>query len=129
GVAIDAAPWFTNRDSNFSGNRMTWGQFIRWADPAVEQAHYHDHTGDWPSPTTAEWLQWTASPPSVADLDRDGKNEVIGLPNVERNVPYETQAYAFMVLDGAYGSGARSARRHEGFRRLPLTRKPAVRPD
>jgi hypothetical protein len=34
-----------------------------------------------------------------------------------------------MVLDGAYGSGARSARRHKGFRRLPLTRKPAVRPE
>jgi hypothetical protein len=33
------------------------------------------------------------------------------------------------VLDGAYGSGSRSARRHRGFRRLPLTGKPAVRPD
>jgi hypothetical protein len=54
---------------------------------------------------------------------------VIGLPNVERKEPYETQAYAFMVLDGAYGSGSRSARRHKGFRRLPLTGKPAVRPD
>ena len=30
---------------------------------------------------------------------------MIGLPNVERGEPYETQAYAFMVLDGA-GSGA-----------------------
>jgi hypothetical protein len=54
---------------------------------------------------------------------------VIGVPNVERKEPYETQAYAFMVLDGAYGSGSRSARRHKGFRRLPLTSKPAVRPD
>ena len=50
---------------------------------------------------TTPWLQWTASPPSVADLDRDGRNEVVGLPNVERKEPYETQAYAFMVLDGA----------------------------
>ena len=62
------------------------------------------------------WLQWTASPPSIADLDRDGRNEVIGLPNVEQKEPYETQAYAFMVLDGAHGGGA-SARRHAGFRR------------
>ena len=30
---------------------------------------------------------------------------MIGLPNVEKNEPYETQAYAFMVLDGAHGSG------------------------
>ena len=75
------------------------------------------------------WLQWTASPPSIGDLDRDGRNEVIGVPNVEKKEPYETQAYAFMVLDGAYGNGSRSGRRHKGFNRLPLTRKPAVRPD
>jgi hypothetical protein len=74
------------------------------------------------------WLQWTASPPSVADLDRDGRNEVIGLPNAELKEPYETQAYAFMVLDGAQRGGVRSARRHKGFRKLPVTRKPAVRP-
>jgi hypothetical protein len=43
--------------------------------------------------------------------------------------PYETQAYAFMVLDGAQRGGVRSARRHKGFRTLPLTRKPTVRPD
>ena len=95
----------------------------------MERDHYHRHAGDWPDVRTTPWLQWTASPPSIADLDRDGRNEVIGLPNVERKEPYETQAYAFMALDGAYGSGRRSARRHKGFRRLPLTRKPAVRPD
>ncbi len=41
---------------------MTWGQFIRWADPQVEENHYHLHTGTWPSPAGQEWLQWTASP-------------------------------------------------------------------
>ena len=75
------------------------------------------------------WLQWTASPPSVADLDGDGHNEVIGLPNAEMKEPYETQNYAFMVLDGAQNGGARSARRHRGFTNLPLSRKPAVRGD
>jgi hypothetical protein len=65
----------------------------------------------------------------VADLDGDGRNEVIGLPNVERKVPYETQAYAFAVLDGAHGDGSRSARRHPGFERMPLTSKPTVRPE
>jgi hypothetical protein len=44
-------------------------------------------------------------------------------------VPYETQAYAFMVLDGAQHGGRRSGRRHRGFTRLPLTGKPAVRGD
>ena len=129
GTSVLAAPWFTNRQSGHVGARLGWGQFIRWLSPRVERDHYHRHAGDWPDVRTTPWLQWTASPPSIADLDRDGRNEVIGLPNVEMKEPYETQAYAVMVLDGAQRGGARSARRHKGFRRLPLSRKPAVRPD
>ncbi len=128
GTSVLASPWYTNRQSDYAGNRLGWGQFIRWLSPRVEADHYHRHVGPWPDVRKTAWLQWTASPPSVADLDRDGRNEVIGLPNVERKEPYETQAYAFMVLDGAQGGGGRSARRHKGFRRLPLTGKPAVRP-
>jgi FG-GAP repeat len=129
GMSVLASPWYTNRQSGHVGARLGWGQFIRWLHPKVEDDHYHRHIGPWPDVRTTPWLQWTASPPSVADLDRDGRNEVIGLPNAEMKEPYETQAYAFMVLDGAQRGGARSARRHKGFRRLPLTGKPAVRPD
>ena len=129
GTSVLASPWYTNRQSGHVGNRFGWGQFIRWLRPKVEDDHYHRHAGDWPDVNKTPWLQWTASPPSIGDLDRDGKNEVIGVPNVEQKEPYETQAYAFMVLDGAYGKGSRSGRRHKGFNRLPLTRKPAVRPD
>ncbi len=124
GVAIDASPWFTNRGSDYSGERFTWGQFIRWADPQVESDHYHDHTGEWPHPSWAEWLQWTASPPNVADLNGDGLNEVVGVPNVEMHEPYETQAYAIMVLEGAYGDGERSARRLAGWETLPRGEAP-----
>jgi hypothetical protein len=119
GVAIDASPWFSNRSSDYLGMPMTWGQFIRWADPQVEESHYHLHTGDWPHPSNEEWLQWTASPPNIVDLDGDGKNEVVGIPNVERNVPYETQAYAVMVLEGAHGDGSRSAMRKSDWEQLP----------
>jgi hypothetical protein len=129
GTSVLASPWFRNRDSRYSGRRLGWGQFIRWVSPKVEENHYHRHVGEWPHPRSAMWLQWTASPPSVADLDGDGRNEVIGLPNAELKEPYETQAYAFMVLDGAHGDGSRSARRHRGFTTLPLSSKPAVRPD
>jgi hypothetical protein len=129
GTSVLASRWYTNRQSGHVGSRLGWGQFIRWLSPRVEEDHLHRHVGPWPDVRTTPWLQWTASPPSVADLDRDGRNEVIGVPNVERKEPYETQAYAFMVLDGAQGGGRRSARRHRGFRRLPLTGKPAVRPD
>ena len=119
GVAINASTYFTNRSSEFLNLPMTWGQFIRWADPQVEEDHYHFHTGDWPHPSRQEWLQWTASPPNVVDLDLDGQNEVVGIPNVEFNVPYETQAYAVMVLEGSHGDGSRSAMRKADWENLP----------
>ena len=129
GTSVLASRWYTNRDSRYLGRRLGWGQFIRWLNPTIEDNHYHRHIGPWPHPRSAMWLQWTASPPSVADLDRDGRNEVIGLPNAELKEPYETQAYAFMVLDGAHAGGVRSGRRHKGFARLPLSGKPTVRPE
>jgi len=129
GTSILASPWFTNPESGAEGKRMAWGDFIRWADPKVERRHYHQHKGAWPSPERQTWLQWTASPPTVADLDGDGRNEVIGLPNAERHIPYRTQGYAFMVLDGAYGDGSRSAMRHPGFEQLVMSKRPVHRPD
>jgi hypothetical protein len=119
GVATDSSNYFTNRSSPWVGNLLTWGQFIRWADAGVEGDHYNLHTGTWPHPDWAEWLQWTASPPSVADLDLDGRSEVIGVPNIEMHVPYVTQAYGVMVLEGAHGDGNRSARRKAGWEILP----------
>jgi FG-GAP-like repeat len=127
GSSVLASPWFTNRQSGHVGARLGWGQFIRWLSARVEANHYHRHIGPWPDVRKTRWLQWTASPPSVADLDGDGHNEVIGLPNAEMKEPYETQNYAFMVLDGAQNGGVRSARRHRGFTNPPLSRKPAVR--
>ena len=129
GTSVLASPYFTNHETKYLGNRLDWGQFIRWFDPTVEDNHYHLHTDPWPDVKTTMWLQWTASPPSVADIDGDGKNEVIGLPNAEMKEPYETQGYAFMVLQGAYGDGSRSAMRLPGWENLPLSSKPAVRSD
>ncbi len=129
GTSVLASKYFTNRESAFAGRRLGWGQFIRWASPAVEDRHMHAHSGPWPDVRTTPWLQWTASPPSIGDLDGDGRSEVVGVPNVEKKEPYETQAHAVMVLDGAQGGGTRSARRHKGFETLPLTGKPVVRAD
>jgi len=129
GTSALASSWYTNRQNGFAGRRLGWGQFIRWLSPTVEDRHLHAHSGDWPNVRTTPWLQWTASPPSVGDLDRDGKAEVIGIPNVEQKEPYETQAHAVMVLDGAQGKGVRSGRRHKGFETLALTGKPIVRKD
>jgi len=120
GQAIDAAGYFTNRGADYEGQPLTWGQFIRWADPDVERDHYHLHLNNfWPHPSSQEWLQWTASPPNVVDLNGDGRNEVVGIPNIEMGVPYVTQAYGVMVLEGAHGSGQRSAMRLPGWEVLP----------
>ncbi len=127
GTSILASPYFTNRDSAHPNARFDWGQFIRWADPQVEENHYHLHVGDWPDVNKTMWLQWTASPPSVADINGDGKNDVVGIPNAEMKEPYETQGYAFMVLQGAYGDGSTSAMRLPGWETLPMSGKPAVR--
>lgn len=126
GIAINAASYFTNRSSDYLNLPMTWGQFIRWADPQVEEDHYHNHVGDWPHPSRQEWLQWTASPPNIADLDLDSKNEVVCIPNIEFNVPYETQAYAVMVLEGSHGDGSRSAMRKTGWETLPRGTAPVA---
>jgi hypothetical protein len=76
------------------------------------------------------WLQWTQSPPSVGDIDGDGLNEVIGVPNVEQDVPYHTYHHAFMVLEGDYAAtGNRSGRRLPGWEELPLTGEPAYNDD
>jgi len=126
GTAIDASPWFTNPRHDYKGERLTWGQFIRWADLPIEEDHYHLHVGEWPSPATSEWLQWTASPPNVVDIDGDGKNEVLGAPNIELHEPYETQAYALMLLEGAHGDGSRSAMRKPGWETLPRGGAPVL---
>lgn len=127
GTSVLASPYFTNHQTKYLGNRLSWGQFIRWFDPGVEEDHYHLHADNWPDVRTSMWLQWTASPPTVADIDGDDRNEVVGLPNAEMKEPYETQGYAFVVLQGAYGDGARSAMRLPGWEDLPISSKPAVR--
>ena len=117
GTSVLASPWFTNRESALRRPAARLGPVHPLARPGGRGAPLPPaHRRLARRPARRSWLQWTASPPAVADLDGDGRNEVIGLPNAERKEPYETQAYAFMVLDGAQGDGARSARRHRGLR-------------
>ena len=127
GSSMLASSWYTDPATKYLNKPMGWGQFIRWRDLKVEDDHYHGHTDPWPSVDTTMWLQWTASPPNVVDVNGDGKAEVVGIPNAEMNEPYETQGYAFMVLEGGFGDGSRAARRLEGFEDLPFSDKPAVR--
>ncbi len=126
GTALTADPtYFTNRRSECRGRPMSWGQFIRWLDYRVEEDHYHLHTGTWPHPGRTMWLQWTHTPPNVADLDGDGRNEVFGFPNVEMDEPYHTYHYALFVLQGDYAAtGRASGRRLPAFRNPPLTEEP-----
>lgn len=124
GESVLASNYFTNRSAEYYGYRMNWGQFIRWFEASVEENHYHLHTGDWPLPTLEKWLQWTASPPNVVDMNGDGKNEVVGVSNVEMDEPYDTKHHSVMVLEGNYGDGSRSARRLAGWENLPSSGYP-----
>ena len=131
GTALLTDPsYFTRRGNDCEGEPMSWGQFIRYLDPEVEDAHYHLHEGEWPGPSWTMWLQWTSSPPGVADINGDGLNEVIGIPNAEQDEPYHTYHYAFMVLEGDYAAGGhRSARRLPGWEHLPLSEEPLYNDD
>jgi hypothetical protein len=129
GTSLLASDHFTNPDAEFLEQRLGWGQLVRWRDFQVEEDYYSAHTSDWPDVEQTMWLQWTASPPNVVDVNGDGKAEVVGIPNAEQHAPYVTQGYAFMVLEGAFGDGSRSAQRLAGFETLPFTDQPPVRPD
>lgn len=130
GTSKTASSWYTNRDSKYLGKPLDWGQFIRWVDPKVEDDHYHLHTGTWPNPASQAWLQWTASPPNVVDLNGDGRNEVVAVANAEMDKSgYYTVYNAFMALEGDYAANKdRSARRLAGWETLPKSGPPQVRP-
>ena len=82
----------------------------------------------WPDVNTTMWLQWTASPPNVVDVDGDGKNEVVGIPNAEE---HDALRDAGLRVHGArrrvrrrLALGAAARRRS---RRCPMSDQPAVR--
>ena len=72
-------------------------------------------------------MQWTHSPPNVADINLDGKNEVICVSNVEMDMPYDTKHHSIMVLEGSYADGSRSARRLASWENLPSSDYPLSR--
>ena len=129
GTSVLASPVVPQSRQPHAGRAARLGPVHPLAEPGGRGRHYHRHVGAWPTVTKTMWLQWTASPPSIADLDRDGRNEVIGLPNAEMKEPYETQALRVHGARRGVRRRRRSARRHAGFVTLPLSGKPAVRPD
>ena len=85
GTSVLASPWYrTARAPTPVPPRV--GPVHPVAEPARQgPPHAPPHRAVARHQNSNAWLQWTASPPSIADLDRDGRDEVIGLPNVERH--------------------------------------------
>jgi len=128
GISMLLSDYYRYRITPYAGYRMNWGQMIRWFDPEVERQHYHDQT-IYASPDETPWVQWTATPCNVIDLNGDGRNEVVGVPNIEFGIPYETIHYSVMVLEGSYGDGSRSGRRLPGWENLPSGGAPLAGPE
>jgi hypothetical protein len=130
--------YFKRRGSDCTDSPMSWGQFIRYIDPEVEHNHYHLHVGDWPGPSWTYWAQFTQSPPAVADVDGDGRNEVIGIANAEMNEPNHTYHRAFYVFRGNHvipgdpedpsGDG-HGGKRLPGWEHPPLSEHPMPNDD
>ncbi len=130
GTSVLAAPWFTNRESGYAGRRLGWGQFIRWLDPTVENDQYH-----LPRRAVARRAQ-----DALAAVDRVAAGR--GRPRRRRQErgdrPPQRRArravrHAGVRVHGARrrrsNGGVRSAMRHVGFVRPPLSAKPVFRPD
>ena len=98
--------------------------------PARREAPLPPAQGAWPSPARQAWLQWTASPPvGRRPRRRRPQRGHRASPTSRGTSPTAPRAIAFMALDGAYGKGRRSARRHRGFEQLPMSNHPVYRPD
>jgi len=138
GLALNMAPSYTNLRSPAQNKPVTWGQATpRWTNKTTDDYQWNQHAPGCyanPLPTCSpcvaggdEWLQFTESPASVADLDGDGMAEVITLPNSEKDTccnggGYVSTQRVVFVLDGAYGNNGdphiqapRSGLRHVGF--------------
>ena len=62
----------------------------------------------------ADLAPMDCSPPVVADLNGDGKNEVMGIPNAEKQVPYVTQFFALWCTKATTTPHARDAPQRVG---------------
>jgi len=66
-------------------------------------------------------MQWTQSPPGIADIDLDGFNEVICVSNLEtdpHNSGYVTQHWSIAVFNGNYNN--LGATRKTGWELFPI---------
>ena len=131
GTSVLASPWFTQpRERLHAGARLGWGQFIRWLSPRVEAHHYHRHAGPWPDVRTDA----VAAVDGLAAVGRRPRRR-----RAKRGDRAAERGDEGALRDaGATRSWCSTARRAAArarpagtaaSRRLPLSRKPAVRPD
>lgn len=122
GVGVDVSNHYrqVRSNNNAKGQNITWGQMTpRWTFLQTDEYLWNALANGtcYPNPLNVsgactaggdEWLQFTQSPMGGNDLEGDGKNEALSIPNTERGAccggSYVTLKRVAFVIDGAYGN-------------------------
>lgn len=98
----DGTPVFVHPKfrSHGAGPRVHWGEVRSWCSSDIEQR------GKW-GPGADYFLEFTNSPALIADIDLDGRPEVIAVPNLEAGTvgPWKGTALAVYNLDRTHKRG------------------------
>ncbi len=96
GVPIYVHPRFR---SHGAGPRVHWGEVRSWCNSETERSKWGEGAD--------YFLEFTLSPATIADVDLDGKPEVIAVPNLEAGTvgPWKGTALAVYNLDRTIKKG------------------------
>ena len=129
GTSVLASRWYTNRRQPVRWDAgCGWGQFIRWQYPKVEDSHMHAHgrlaVGGEDAVAAVVGVAAVDRRPRQRRAQRGGRRPERG----EARSRTRPRRRRVMVLDGAQGGGARSARRHRRLHHAAADRQaPAPR--
>lgn len=96
GVPVYADPYFS---AHSSGQQVHWGEVRSWLSASIEREKW--------GPGSTHFLEFTMSPATIADIDRDGNPEILSVPNLESGTvgPWKGTALAVYNMDRTHQPG------------------------